>query len=87
MSRSFKEWIATLDQHYGGLNAFEDAGSVRNMRKAELEIIARHKRISAGIEDEGARAEFDETFSEEVSDAKGNVELLDKWLFERGLKP
>jgi len=87
VTRSFKDWLAGINAHYGDLMHFEDATTVRNMRKTELEVITRHNKIAGSIEDDAAAAEYMDVFSEEITEAKANVEICDKWLASRGLKP
>ncbi|MER9496336.1 hypothetical protein NKI86_31745 [Mesorhizobium sp. M0320] len=87
MSRSFKDWLAGVEEHYGDLMHFSDATTIRAMRAGELRILAEHDLVSKGLVDDGARAFYDEAFAEDVTEAKANVELMDKWLAGRGLKP
>ncbi|RWJ03478.1 hypothetical protein [Mesorhizobium sp.] len=87
MSKSFKEWLAGVNEHYGDLMHFPDANTIRIMRLGQINILAEHDVISKGIQDDGGRAYYDETFAEDIAEAKANVELMDKWLAQRGLKP
>lgn len=88
MVNSTTEWLAKLKESYPrGLEDFDDAQTVRFMRRQEVDFIAEHARISATIEDPAGRADYDEIFADDIAEAKGNVELLDKWLHERGFKP
>ncbi|MER9176184.1 hypothetical protein NKH72_21645 [Mesorhizobium sp. M0955] len=87
MSSSFKEWLAGVEEHYGDLMHFSDATTIRAMRVGQLKILAEHDLVSKGIVDDGSRAYYDDTFADEIAEAKANVELMDKWLAQRGLKP
>jgi len=87
MSKSFKDWYSSVVTHYGDFTHFDDAHSVRIMRQRELEMIAEHESISKEIEDSAMRADYDQTFADDIAEAKANVELCDKWLIGRGLKP
>lgn len=86
MIRSFKEWLTAVEAHYGDIMHFDDATTVRTMRRFELETIVFHEKV-AGPLDEASSAEYLEAFSDDIAEAKANVEICDKWLAERGLKP
>ena len=82
------KWLEDLKRSYaGGLAGFDDPTTVRFMRRQEIDFVEKHTRISVSIEDPGARAEYDEMFADELTEAKANIELLNKWFHERGLKP
>ena len=65
MSQSFNQWLDGVKEHYGDLMHFPDATTIRNMRKGQLNILAEHERISKGIENDGARADYHQTFADE----------------------
>lgn len=87
MIRWFKEWLASVEKNYGDLAHFEDAPTVRIMRQRLLDFIAEHRSVSASIENEAARADYDECFAEDLGEAKAGLEKLDDWLAKRGLVP
>ncbi|QIV65876.1 hypothetical protein Cp1R7AA1_007 [Mesorhizobium phage Cp1R7A-A1] len=90
MSKSVTQWLADVVKHYGSLDKFTDARTVRIMRQFAFDTIAEHNQILDSIstdpENEGRKYYFD-TFAEDIAAAKDQLEKLDMWLGDRGLTP
>ncbi|QIG65769.1 hypothetical protein phiOC_p104 [Ochrobactrum phage vB_OspM_OC] len=79
------EWLEVVNKHYGSLDGFHDAPSVRIM----LNFCRQHKRdnnkILESIIDDGARKEFEMLFQNETDQINNYEVMLKEWLDKRNL--
>jgi len=81
----YLDWRKGVDNHYGNLDNFSDAPTIRNMRKTLVRALDEQESISKSVVDEDARKEFDSWFETEVVIGKKAVAEFDEWLEKRGL--
>jgi hypothetical protein len=90
MSKSVTQWLSSVIEHYGSLDKFTDAPTVRHMRRFALETITEHNRIldTISVDPKNAdRLDYHSVFETDIAAAKDQLEKLDMWLGDRGLMP
>lgn len=84
----YLKWRATIDEHYGRLDEFGDEQTVRFMLQGLKTALVDHRRVAAEIEQAPLRAEYEQTFEEEVRKAEAAIAELEAWFgirLKRGL--
>ena len=81
------QWLSDVVAHYGSLDAFSDAASVRAMRRIVVHEVSEHERIVREITDPNSRAYYINELGLDYEVSKSQLETLDDWLARRGLTP
>lgn len=86
MTTSYKEWRKTIDKHYGGLDGFSDAPSIRNMLREERKALDEQSRTRALLTTDEHRKLWDETFEGDRKEMETAIAELEGWLAKRGME-
>ncbi|QSY98547.1 hypothetical protein J2J97_32090 (plasmid) [Rhizobium bangladeshense] len=84
---AYREWMKIITGHYGSLDAFEDAPTIRNVLRMVTDEQDELVRIRAMLTNDEQRKEWDSVMWEDVADITSYRKDLMAWLEKRGLEP
>jgi hypothetical protein len=84
---AYNDWKTKVDEHYGDVEKFPDARTIRIMRGGLLEQLNEYLKWVMEATNEETKAAIREVFQDDAKIAATEIMKLDRWLEKRGLEP
>lgn len=84
---AYNQWKGVVVSHYGSIEKFSDARTIRIMRRGLLDQLNEYLKWVSEAKNEETATTLRECFQEDAKIAAEEIMKLDGWLKEKGLEP
>lgn len=84
---AYNDWKTKVDEHYGSVDEFPDARTIRIMRAGLVDQLNEYLNWIIEAANEETKVALRECFQDDAKIAATEITKLDSWLEKRDLKP